>query len=266
MKPLLSYFGGKQHLAAMLHSVSPKHYSYIEPFAGAAAYFFYKPPSQIEVLNDNNGMLINFYQVIKLHFDQLQAQILATLHSRAQHDYASVIYNYPQFFDQIKRAWATWVLCNQSFGGNMDDAWGYDVTGNASASRIAHKKEEFTEKYAKRMERVTLENDDALNIIKSRDSNGTFFYLDPPYIDTRMGHYKGYTAVEFENLLETLCRIKGKFLLSTYPSHLLDRYTADYKWSTLQIPGRTLLGQSRTPKMDVLTSNYPWPRENLQLF
>jgi len=40
-----------------------------------------------------------------------------------------------------------------------------------------------------------------------------------------MGHYKGYLEQDFENLLEVLSILNGKFILSSYPSELLDKYT-----------------------------------------
>jgi len=83
-----------------------------------------------------------------------------------------------------------------------------------------------------------------------------------------MGHYKGYTEQDFENLLQVLSEIKGKFLLSSYPSELIEKYTKKYKWHTMKIegipvsvalgkPASTLLrtGRHKT-KTEVLTGNY----------
>ncbi len=73
-----------------------------------------------------------------------------------------------------------------------------------------------------------------------------------------MGHYKGYTEQDFENLLIALSELKGKFLLSSYPSEILERYTKKYKWHTKKIEGITVsvsLGKKKT-KTEVLTGNY----------
>ena len=40
-----------------------------------------------------------------------------------------------------------------------------------------------------------------------------------------LGQYKGYTKEDFEKLLKALSEIKGKFLLSSYPSELILKYS-----------------------------------------
>ena len=96
-------------------------------------------------------------------------------------------------------------------------------------------------------------------IFHRQDNKDDFFYCDPPYFNSDMGHYKGYTEKDFENLLESLSKIKGKFLLSSYPSELIERYTKKYKWHTQKIEGIPVsvgLGKHKM-KTEVLTGNYP---------
>ena len=49
-------------------------------------------------------------------------------------------------------------------------------------------------------------------------------------IDSDCGHYDGYTADDFERLPKTLGSVKGKFLLSSYPGELLNRYCKKCGW------------------------------------
>ena len=72
MKTPLTYYGGKQQLAATILKLIPEHTSYVEPFIGGAAVFFAKEPSESEVINDTNGELINFYEVLKRDFSALK--------------------------------------------------------------------------------------------------------------------------------------------------------------------------------------------------
>src|SRR5690349_5991912 len=99
MKPPLTYFGGKQLLAKNILPLIPKHNLYCEPFFGGGAIYFAKGHSEIEVVNDSNGNLINFYRVVKNKCNKLEKEIKATLYSREQHHFAKTIINYPQFFD-----------------------------------------------------------------------------------------------------------------------------------------------------------------------
>ena len=55
MKTPISYYGGKQSLAATILGLIPPHRLYCEPFVGGAAVFFAKEKSKVEVINDTNG-------------------------------------------------------------------------------------------------------------------------------------------------------------------------------------------------------------------
>jgi DNA adenine methylase len=91
----------------------PEHVLYCEPFAGGAAIFFAKKQSELEVLNDTNRELINFYRVVRDDFISLEKEVKITLNSRDLYRKASVIYNNPDLFSDLKRAWALWVLSSQ---------------------------------------------------------------------------------------------------------------------------------------------------------
>jgi len=260
MKTPLTYYGGKQKLAPIILNLIPRHTLYAEPFSGGAAVFFAKRPSEVEVLNDKNGELVNFYQVIQDQFEELVAEISNTLHSRRLHQHAWIVYTNPELFSPVKRAWAVWVLSSQGFAGKLDKVWGYDIEADSTSRKIYFNKKDFTDLYNQRLEKVQLENADALYIIRSRDRADSFFYCDPPYFNSNMGHYKGYTIKDFEDLLTTLSAIKGKFLLSSYPSKLLRTYTSRYQWSTIQFEQLVSVNPvhgNQKKKIEVLTANYP---------
>jgi len=259
-KTPITYYGGKQTLAPFIVSIIPEHILYAEPFTGGGAVYFHKPPSKSEVLNDTNGELMNFYRVTKEQFKPLQRMIQRTLHCRDAYRQAEVVYQHPDLFDEVRRAWALWVLSSQGFAGKLDGPFGYDKTQNTTSKRIANKRLNFTEGYAKRLELTQIECADALYIIRSRDHEGAFFYCDPPYVGSNCGHYKGYTEADFEALLGLLSAIKGKFLLSSYPSELLDRFTQKHKWHTVKremlVSVNAKAGKAKK-KIEVMTANYP---------
>lgn len=256
----ISYYGGKQKLASRIVSLIPRHRLYCEPFVGGAAIFFAKRPSQVEVINDTNKELINFYRTVKENFTALEAEIRTALHSRDLHRKAWVVYNNPDMFDQIKRAWAVWILSTQSFAGMLDGSWGFDVSSNTTTKKINTKRDGFTKTFALRLQRCQLECADALYVIASRDTEDSFFYCDPPYFNSDLGHYDGYSEKDYENLLELLSTIKGKFLLSSYPSPILERYTKKngwQKWSINQKVSVNAKGGDQKTKTEMLVANYP---------
>jgi len=75
LKTPVSYYGGKQKLASMIVPLIPRHNLYCEPFIGGAAVFFAKRPSEIEVINDTNKELMNFYRTVKNDFVSLEREI-----------------------------------------------------------------------------------------------------------------------------------------------------------------------------------------------
>ncbi len=150
MRTPLSYYGGKQQLASTIVSLIPEHKLYVEPFIGGAAVFFAKEKSEAEVINDINSEIVNFYEILQRDFSALQAEVCATLNSRKRHEHAKVIYEHPEMFDRIKRAWAIWVLANGSFGCSLDAGFGYDKTGT-SAKKFSNKRERFTTSLGQRI-------------------------------------------------------------------------------------------------------------------
>jgi len=256
----LSYYGGKQQLASRILGMIPEHGIYCEPFCGGAAIFFAKKPSKVEIINDTNGELINFYEVLRQEFPALEREIEITLHSRTQHRQAKVIYENPEMFNRIKRAWAVWVLANNSYSSKLNGSFGYDRTGSTS-KKVANKRARFAAGFTTRLQMVQIECCDALRIIGSRDTPETFFYIDPPYVGTDQGHYDGYTQMDFDALLQKLESLQGKFLLSSFRNASLAAFTKKMGWHTVEVRLSSPMthGQGRSPrgKVEVLTANYP---------
>lgn len=256
----LTYYGGKQKLAKVIIPLIPPHKTYVEPFVGGGAIFWSKPITEVEVINDYNRELINFYEMVQNHFVELEKMIRISLHSRSLHNDALVIYNNPHLFDRLQRAWAVWVLCNQSFSSIVGASWGYDKTTSSTTKKISNKRNSFSEEYAIRLQNVQIENTDALRIINSRDDTSCFHYCDPPYYNSDCGHYDGYSKEDYASLLRCLSQIRGKFLLSSYPSPELKQYIKNCGWFTLQMQSSVMVdnvhGKPHKKKIEVLTANY----------
>lgn len=255
----LTYYGGKQKLVSKILPMLPEHNLYAEPFIGGGAVFWAKQPSPVEVINDTNRELINFYEVIQNQFIELEKKIRISLHSRSLHRDAKAIYENPHLFSTIDRAWAVWVLSAQSFSSMLDGTWGYDIQRNTTSKKISNKRESFTEQHAIRLQNVQVECTDAIRIINSRDRPNSFFYCDPPYFNSDCGHYDGYTKEDFEGLLTTLSKIEGKFLLSSYPSDILMEFTKKHGWNTISFNQEVTVANKtgkRKKKVEVLTFNY----------
>lgn len=206
-KTPIRYYGGKQTMLKHLLLIIPDHIIYTESFAGGAAMLFAKEQTTVEVINDLNTELVNFYWAASLYYDQLKKEIDKTVHSRAYHSHASYIYHNPLFFDPIKRAWAVWMLCKASFASQLEGTFGFDKSRGSIAKKITNAKDAFTEALCKRLSHVTIECDNALKIIKRYDAKSAFHFVDPPYINSDCAHYSGmFNTQNFIELLDLLAK------------------------------------------------------------
>lgn len=255
MKTPITYYGGKQNMIKHLLEIIPAHTIYCEPFFGGGALFFAKPKSEVEIINDKNGEVINFFKVAKTKFAELQKEIQSTLHSREHYKKAMIVYSHPDLFTDVKRAWALWVLTNQGFA-SMIGSWGFGKE-NSKEKSLANKRDDFTKEYAERLRMVQIENNDAIKVIQRSDSKDTFMYCDPPYIGSDMGHYKGYSENDYKQLLDALVKVKGKFLLSSYPSTILAQYIKKYNWKIKKVEKFvSVTKHTDKKKTEMLVMNY----------
>lgn len=256
----ITYYGGKTTMLKHILPLIPFHTIYTEAFFGGGAVFFAKEPASSEIINDTNNMVVNFYEVVKTDYSALKEKIESTMFSRATYTVAWTMYRMPSLFNKLALAWAFYVATNMGFAC-MIGSWGFDKYGKRQKV-FRGKKLKFNEDVLNRLEHTEVECDDANKVIESRDSVDAFHYVDPPYINTHQAHYGGYTEKDYGQLLDTLSRVKGKFLLSSYPSEILEKYTNQFGWHTKSFSQplssqKVEEGGSRRLKTEVLTANYP---------
>src|ERR1700681_2180945 len=82
----LSYIGGKNRLAKKIIAMLPEHTAYVEPFAGGAQVLFHKQPSNVEVLNDLDFDIVNFFRVCQWHYEEFVRYLRYCMASRKLHE------------------------------------------------------------------------------------------------------------------------------------------------------------------------------------
>jgi DNA adenine methylase len=223
-KTPLRWYGGKQNLAKRLISLIPDHHTYVEAFAGGAAVFFVKEISPLEVINDLDSGIVNFYRVLRDpgKFKLLQDKLILTPFSREEFEYCRD--TWMECEDDVDKAHRWYVMIRQSFGGLVGGRFGNSVTRsrngmaqNAASYRAALDR---LPEVAARLIRAQIEHLDFRKIIEKYDRPGTFFYLDPPYIpDTRKApkvYQHEMSDQDHRELVDLLLSIKGKAMLSGY--------------------------------------------------
>lgn len=260
-KTPITYYGGKQQMAKTIIGMMPAHKIYCEPFFGGGAVFFAKGRSFLEAINDKNDRIVTFYRQCLTNFDELQQRIQTTLCAETEHHKAREIWNNWQDYSDIEVAWAVWCVTNMSIMATPRGGWKRDngTGGSHAGVSLQMHRDNFTRKIKERLQHVQISCHDAIDVIQERDTPETFFYLDPPYINCDQEHYKGYSKKDFQQLLDLLTTIQGKFILSNFWSDILAHYIKQQGWQyqvfdkKCMIPA--LVKQPRR-KEEVLVYNY----------
>src|SRR6266436_4573207 len=206
----LSYIGGKNRLANRIISMLPEHTTYVEAFAGGAQVLFHKPPSNVEVLNDLDFDVVNFFRVCQWHYDELVRYLRFCLASRTLHELH--VKSNPDTLTDIQRAGRFYYLQKNSFGGLViKQKFHYGVTqpSNYNLDRIP----EVIEQAHRRLARVQIESLPYETVLEKYDRPTTVFYLDPPYWERTLYKFN-FTEDDFLDLERRLGALQGKFLLS----------------------------------------------------
>ena len=211
--PLRGWVGGKHLLARRIIERIPEHTCYAEAFAGSAAALFTKQLSEVEVINDANGEVVNLYRVLQHHLEEFCRQFRWALASRKLFEWLDMMQ--PETLTDIQRAARYYYLQRMSFGGRIKGkrTFGTSTTQKPKVN-LLRIEEELSEAHL-RLSRVAVEHLSCWDFIPRYDRPHTFFYLDPPYWGCEDYYGPGlFQREDFERLRKVLTGIQGKFLLS----------------------------------------------------
>ena len=247
----LVWFGGKYWLGKDIELYTPLHKVYVEPFAGGAHVFFRKERSDVEVLNDMDSGLYNFYRT--LIFPKLfkKFELMATLSPYSREQYEDCQANWDKYDDPVERAWAWYINHCQAWNGMPDKSWG--ITTDKSRGGIAESVADYLSTVKRlpqtyeRLKGVQLEHEDFAWVIKKYDSPETWFYADPPYVwDTRSSGVYNCEMFDLDHvdLVDLLLDIQGMCLLSGYDTDIYQPLEVT-GWGRKVIPRYSAAGKGR---------------------
>ena len=228
----LAYIGGKNRIAAKIIEIFPKHTTYVEAFAGGAQVFFHKDPSAVEVLNDLNGDVVNFFRICQRHHDELLRYLKFILVSRKW--FALFESENPDALTDVQRAARFFYLQKNAFAGLiLHRKYRYAVVGPPSFN--PGRLPQLLENAHKRLERVQIECLPYSDILKRFDRRTTLFYLDPPYWGRALYRFN-FTDDDFVNLAEQLRHLQGKFVLSLNDVPRVRELFHDFTLREIELP------------------------------
>lgn len=214
----INWVGGKARLAPYIIKLLPDHHTYLEPFCGAAHVLFNKPKSYIEIINDINGELINFYRVLINDPEWLCEKIYWHLYSRELFEEYKT--QDVEKLDERARALRFLYILKCCFGskfGKTGEKVHFGVfVANSQRSRslLKHMPGRLLQAH-ERLRNVQVENMDYREFIRRYDRPCSLFFIDPPYDGAFDCYGKGlFGRDDFEILAGLLKNIRGKFLMT----------------------------------------------------
>jgi DNA adenine methylase len=179
------YPGNKARHADWILDHLPEHNCYVELFGGAAGVLFNKPLSKVEVYNDRDGDIVQFFEVLRNYTDDLIQWLEGVPYSRELYrDWAEEFYNTDKRpSDPIERAGKFFFLRYAQFSGKLDGVAGFSIKHDVNPAGQLKRKIDKLERFADRLRNVQIENRDWSDVVGSFDTPETVFYADPPYID-----------------------------------------------------------------------------------
>lgn len=254
MKCVLKYPGAKNRIADWICEYIPQHEVYLEPYFGSGAVFFNKAPARIETLNDLDGSVVNYFQVVRERAKQLAEQLEMTPYSREEYYRACEIL--PEDSD-IERARKFAVRCWQGFGCSNLYRNGFRSSQQRTSPHTTKEWRSLPERLmvaSERLKNAQIENLPAAELIKRYDTPDVFMYVDPPYLHgTRKNYLYRYEMMDNEHvdLLKLLAAHPGKVLLSGYDNELYNDMLPG--WKKVQ---KKTQAEAGLPRIETLWMNY----------
>jgi DNA adenine methylase len=254
---------------------------YCEPYAGGLAVLLARDPADprlwagtgsgsrgvSEVVNDLNGRLMGFWRVLQdpERFERFCRQVEAVPLARAGWQ---VAHDHRYGKDPVADAVTFFIDCRQSLAGRQKGFTAITRTRtrrgmNGNASEWLSAVDGLAGVHA-RLRPVVLENLPALEVIRREDTRGTLFYLDPPYLHQTRATAREYgdfemTEADHRELLDLLLRVKGKVMLSGYPSDLYDHALSGWTRHTFDIANHASGAKAKGRETEVLWCNFVPP-------
>lgn len=273
MDSILNWCGGKSLSAKKIVELMPEHFCYVEAFFGAGWIFYSKPPSKVEVVNDVNGELINFWRVIQRQPEKFLERSKYEMYSRDLfHEYYKDFYSGEHYkLSDLEKAFRFFCMIKEAFASGFGKGWGYGQSRNQANAFFNEFK--LVDEVAKRLKYCQIDNKDFQSVIEDYDNATTLVVVDPPYIksDVDAQYFKsmgannivGFTLHDHQRLYTTLIKMKGKFILTIDDAPFIrDRYcegeqgSRGFWWQENVVHYSSAAGPDRRHATELIITNY----------
>jgi len=232
MISFFKYMGGKGYMINEINALLDYDKKcYLELFGGSAKVLLNKPPHEIEIYNDNDGDLVNLFEVVKNKKDEFEKWFDLKLYSKEL--YRKYLHEFKTTGLQgsdIERAGKFYYLFQSSFNGMIGVGFncGY---GTNQAKTFMNNIPKINEIY-ERLKNVQILHDDFENVIKNiiRSNPDAMIYADPPYWNAENYYQVQFTKEDHYKLAEMLNKVSASVMVSYYYFPELDEMYPKDKW------------------------------------
>lgn len=245
-RPPLRFYGSGWTRAGWTVNHMPPHSVYCEPCFGAGGVLLHKTPCKLEIANDIDGRVTNFFQVLRSDPQRLvEAVNLTPWH---EGDYRQAL---ETAADPIEDARRFFLTCWASIKGGpaarpADFRWQKKLTRRSAAVRDVANLGHLLAA-ADRLKNVQFLTRDALDVIAKMQGTGALIYFDPPYLASTRTRTTGGYRVEPDNAwhaaaADQLRKHNGPVIVSGYASTLYASLYEAYGWRRVDRRQRTNSG------------------------
>ena len=244
----------------------PPHTCYVEVFGGAAWVLFGKPTSDVEILNDIDQELINYFRVVREKPEEFITSFDFELVARAEFERLASLN--PHQLNEIQRAHRFYYLIMAGWGGELNyPRFQTSITDGGHGNRLIGALKTLRtriEPVHQRLRTVIIENLDWTVCIDRYDRPGTVMYLDPPYPDNGANYFHNMRDwADHQRLATRLSHATCQWILSSYDTPethaLFDGYYFTYVSAASGMKARKN-GKERVINKEVLITNFEPPR------
>lgn len=236
MRSIIPWYGGKYYQFKELVKYFPQHWTFIDGFGGGGQVIMNKFPSKVEIYNDINSSLYNFYSVLKdeSNIDRLKYILTLSPYSNKEFENSN---DYKDEPDPVLSAAKFYIRLKQSFNYSFK-TWSMNKKpsrrGMAKVvSSYLHDIDEHLPKVIERLRQIQLMNEDFIEMMPKFSNDSYFIYLDPTYIPDARTAKNVYeyemTIQQHEDLLKAMLNNNSKIMISGYDSELYNDMLSNWR-------------------------------------
>ena len=225
------------------------------------------------VVNDLNGWLMNFWEVLKGEdtFERFKRQIEATPFSQKEFEIArehigdGTRFAQASDLDRVEAARLFFIVARQSRSGLIKSFAPF------SRNRLRRGINEQVSAWLTAIDGlpdvhsflrpIVITNLPAVQLIEREDEKKTLFYLDPPYHPESVACANAYgsfgmTAADHDVLLEVIKKCAGKVMISGYRCPVYDKALAKWHRFDFDLPNNAASGKAKRRMVESVWCNF----------